>query len=372
MPRFGGLANTWPMLGSLEETKKTKVPFTLTGISQLNHIEFQEKGIKTWRHSGIGAGIEHKHDPIPMQFEYKYKLYLSSDQPRRRPNQPFRKKNEERAIKEDENVPADQDQGIDHGVILKCATPHCTETFKSHAGLAEHNMKPYCVVHRRQIKKRRHSMSAMAYAKKRYISKFSTDLYEGLTAKERRKYVTHLQSLKLVLPHEAILRKENKFTHEFVMAFGLRTRKAGKNFENNQVQWVFERWEEGEKYNKKLSPKKAEELMKKALDPTDPNGKRKLFKIKERLSEAQIRGLFSRFTVAKNREGQKRTIRPEDHKTVTQEEEEEQIREMDMEYDNIIVQNARHALIDEKEAQDQDHPVVVRVDIKPHWLDFSI
>ena len=383
MPRFGGLSNTWPMLGTLVPANgKTNPNQKLPDIKQLNDFEFKKDGLLLKRHSNIGEGKFYKAKPFHLPLRYKYKMYLDSASAARghppRLYHDLHSKNEEKTVEGRGDEKVDEKSGIDHGVEVKCATPHCSETFKTFKAAEMHNMKPYCVM---KEKPRKRKESAVSYARKKYVSKYGSDMYEGLSSKQRRAYVTHLDNLRVIYPHSDVRRVQCKYRHTYQRSWGLKKRKVTKNFSESQIAFAFAQWEYGEKFTKKVSPYRAEQLMKTIKDPNDPT--KRWFSVEDRLDEAQLRGLFSRFTVAKKKKAEeelakaggkgkdkpKKKIRrrgklqadeaKEAQENVTQEEEEEEIRNIDGRHTTKVALGCQEYLKHEKPLAEQDCPKMV-------------
>ena len=366
--RLDGTVNTWHFLGNLKDLTdpkdkkkkkgKKKKDQEIPGITNLNHFEFRHEGILVRKHSKIGAGFLIPAIKAKRQAEFKCVQYPlnregpNKEGPLRRKNLPYKAVNDTAEDDVDADEAADEYVSEEQDCRFKCTHELCSEHFKSWKKFQEHKNGHNHVMR----KNRKHSLTPHMTAKKLYIGKFGSEMYTKLSKKEKRSYITHIQTLKNVKARQEIKRKQMANPHTYGQGWALKKRKQGTPWTKDEIAYGHSLFMQGERTGSKVHPEVAHELMKDAKDPNDPSGVKYRFK-RPWKSISQWRSFFGKLNAEKNKQGQDSLEATEATEAEIEEAQVDTHREMQAE----AVQNIRETMdqIENQAPVLQDHPIMV-------------
>ena len=160
-------------------------------LRKYNHFEFEDDGVRCWRHSLIGEGVKFtipKGRNTSVDFLVKYHLTKVAHPKKQKPITYNVLGTSDSNAQEDEcSGDRTPDQPIE-GCTYRCWNSACDLRFTSYENLVQHNLSANCSY-------RKHTMGMYNYVSRVWIDKYSSANYEKLTTSERRSFATHLECL---------------------------------------------------------------------------------------------------------------------------------------------------------------------------------
>ena len=298
-----GVANTSVFVGQCVE-KFNDVNQEIKHVTDINHVRFEDQGIKYWRHSDIGEGKFQ-----PLKNAEMSSTFICD------PYYPKNDKGENKDIKRThhthikptvEKVKVDsngdvEDDGVDpeYDCTYQCSRVLCDQRFSSPEERDHHFLRNEC------------SLTFVEAAQKIYTSLYSLDVQTNLTAHQKRSMAKFLQPLELVKIIDSIEEGPLNNEYNFGEGFALKKRQPNKKFSFKQTSYIEAIFNRGEAPGaRKAHPEDVEKEMRKAKeeDPNNPGFQRFVFDSSEWLTAQQIRGLFGRFTRLRNQKGKEANL----------------------------------------------------------------
>ena len=364
-----GVANTSVFVGKcIDNDDDDSTDQEIKNITDINHVRFEDKGIRYWRHSDIGAGkyMELKHAELSSTFTYD-PYFPKDDQGK---DKDIKRTHHMHIRPTIEKLNADSNGDLeDDGVVpeydctYQCSRVLCDQRFATPEERDNHMLKNEC------------SLTFVEAAQKIYTSLYSLEIQNNLTTHQKRSMAKFLQPLELVKILNSIDEGVLVNSYQFTEGFALRKRQPNKKFSLKQTSFIETIFSRGEAPGaRKAHPEDVEREMRKAKeeDPNNPGYQRFMFDSSEWLTAQQIRGLFGRFTRLRNQKGKGASLAALAETEV--EKKEEALAEVDqavMDLDQTNYIAAITELTDQanlvENLGEQDHPIMVRYFQSKHW-----
>ena len=347
----GGVVNTTVMIGHL--TQEHDPPDTeIKGITEFNHFVFEEDGVRVKKHSKMGDGKFLELSKAEMPEKFSYEIWQSEEgQGKRTSYKPFKKpgsveKVDEAATeKKEEDLLPEEGEENDMGGTFQCPNELCDERFKTNLERELHCLSKQC------------SLTVKQYVSKLWTSQFSVSMFGNLTKQDKNAMPYFLTPYEVKKVIETIARLLLDFEPVFCEGFALKKRKPNKKFTLDQEAFVKGEFDKGEaKKSRKVTPEQVVKRMRreKIPDPENPGQMIHRFGKSEWLTEAQVKGLYSKYDKLRTEKGKEATMSVDETTSLS------------TNYDHHAYHDAIANLVDqaneEQPISEQDHPFIVSKD----------
>lgn len=257
----GGVVNTTILLGKLSESHMDPEQ-TISGITDFNHFEFNETGMKMQKHSLIGEGIEVKLDKVKMAQKFEYQIWPENQEglTQKRTLKMYKKPGTTDFIAESDesvdninNVLPEEDEPSDQRSQYDCPNELCDQTFQTYSEREQHFHQGGC------------SLTILETVSKMWTSEYSASTFQTLTPQQKRSIQTLLTPLQSARVIETVPRGVLDLVSEFIQGWAIRVRKKPTKFTTDQEKFVKAAFDQGEiSKNRKVQPEEVVANMRRA------------------------------------------------------------------------------------------------------------